>query len=220
MISETELSWPKVASFVRQLTHDVRNQLNGMELEAALIAESCATTETLESLARIREQLHHVAGSLRALSSKFAEPSPLLSPIPATEIFLIFQEQAGSISKLPSIDWSHTFGSEQINVDPSELATVARELLTNARDFGPGGDIAARGWVEGGSAIYEFREPKSAAIETKLWGHAPFHTTRRDGYGLGLWEARRLVEANKGTISHAFDLETKQLVTRLTFPIL
>jgi signal transduction histidine kinase len=219
MSSEPEISWSAIAKFVRQFTHDVRNQLNGLELEAALIAESLTTQETMESLARIREQLHHVAGNLKALSSKFAEPSPTLSPITAVELYLIFKEQAASMENLPAIDWTHTLQGERINVDATELANVAKELLVNARDFCPCGRLEIRGSAENGNVIYEFREPKSASVQTALWGRAPFHSTRRDGYGLGLWEVRRLVEANNGKITHEYEPGTKQLLTSLRFPI-
>src|SRR5579862_1210929 len=129
MCANGKLSWPKVAAFVRQLTHDVRNQLNGLELEATLIAESPATSEAIESLTRIREQLHRVAANLKTLSAKFADPSPAPSPIPATELFLIFQEQAANMEKLPPIDWTDSLKSERINVDATQLAAVAKELL-------------------------------------------------------------------------------------------
>lgn len=215
----SEIRWPAVAAFVRQLTHDVRNQLNGLELEAALIAESLAGKEELDSLTRIREQLHHIAGNLRALSAKFADPSPTLAPIPAVELFLIFQEQAENMENLPPIDWAHSLEREQIHVDAGEMAIVARELLANARDFSAGGPLEVRGRAESGNVIYELREPKSDSVRTKNWGHAPLLSTKRNGYGLGLWEARRLVEASHGKITHEYNSDSKQLLTTLRFPI-
>ncbi|HWB58363.1 MAG TPA: hypothetical protein VG733_02685 [Chthoniobacteraceae bacterium] len=223
MTSEPDIKWNAVAAFVRQLTHDIRNQLNGLELEAALIAEAPESAEAAESLARIREQLHQIAGSLRSLSSKFANPSPMLSPITAVELFLIFQEQAAHVENLPKVDWTHTLQQEQINVDATELAIVARELLTNARDFQPGERVEVRGLADGGSVIFQFHEPKAVSIETATlagWGSAPFESARRNRYGLGLWEARRLVEANNGKITRAYEAQAKKLLTTLTFPIL
>ena len=217
MCPEPDVSWSSVAAFLRQLTHDVRNQLNGLELEAALIADSITSPEATESLARIREQLHHIAGNLRAISSKFAEPSPSPAPIAAAELFLIFQEQAANMGDLPPIDWGHNFHSEKIIVDAAELANVAKELLTNAREFVADGRLEIRGRAESGKAVYEFREPKSGSVRTEHWGLAPFYSTKRNGYGLGLWEARRLVEANNGSITHKYKPDVKQLLTTLTF---
>jgi signal transduction histidine kinase len=216
---ESELSWVVIAGFVRQLTHDVRNQLNGLELETALIADSLSDPEAMESLVRIREQLHHVAGTLKTLSSRFADPCPTLSPIAATELFLIFQEQAASMDNLPAIDWAHTLENEQINVDATELANAVKELLSNARDFAPAGRLQIGGRAEMENVIYEFFEPKSDPLQTQCWGHAPFRSTKRNGYGLGLWETRKLVEANKGKITHEYRPGKKDLLTTLSFPV-
>jgi len=205
---------------MRQLTHDVRNQLNGLELEAALIADSLSDPEAMESLARIREQLHHVAANLRTISARFADPMPTRAPIAAADLFLIFQEQAAAMTDLPPIDWAHTLNGQQINVDATEMADVAKELLANAREFCGGGRLEIRGRFDGGMVLYEFCEPKTAAIKTELWGHSPFCSTKREHYGLGLWEARRLVEANNGKITHEFKPGAKQhLLTTLSFPV-
>ena len=48
--------------------------------------------------------------------------------------------------------------------------------------------------------IYEFlRTQKRGLWKPGDGGFAPFVSTRRGGYGLGLWETRRIVEANGGS---------------------
>lgn len=212
-----DLTWPAVAAFVRQLTHDVRNQLNGLELEAALMADSVPQPEILEGVIRIREQLHHTASHMKSLSSKFADPSPMLTRMPALELFLIFKEQAEAMGDLPPMEWSHTLKDELIEVDAGELATAAKELFSNARDFGAGESCKFEGRKNDGHIVYKLQQSKSAPVETKGWGYVPFMSTRRNSYGLGLWETRRLVEASRGSITHEYDPAARALVTTLSF---
>jgi len=220
MSSEADLEWPSVATFVRHLTHDLRNHLNGIELETTLLSDSITDSEGMESVARIREQLHELAGNLRELSGRFADPSPMPSAITALDLFLIFQEQAAHIEKLPGVDWSHTLQDEHLHVDAGGLARVARELFTNALAFGKGEPLKVTARADTGKVIYDFREPKSAHVETDRWGYTPFVSTRHGGYGLGLWETRKIVEASGGKIAHQYRPETKDLSSTLSFPIL
>ena len=72
--------------------------------------------------------------------------------------------------------------------------------------------------LSGDQVAFELREPKSAPVDPSAWGRAPFVSTRRGAYGLGLWEADRLVRANGGEVSREV-LSDGKLVTKLTFPI-
>jgi len=219
MSSEPDLSWPPIASFVRQLTHDVRNHLNGLELEVALLSDSVSDPQGMESMARLREQLRNLAGDLRRLSTKFVEPTPTQSPITALELFLIFQEQAAALENLPGIDWSHTLQKECVHVDATGLAHVAKELFSNAGAFKPAGRLKVIAKAGGNKVAYELHEPKAEPVETGRWGYIPFVSKRHGGYGLGLWEARRIVEANGGKITHEYSPKTKELSSTMTFPI-
>lgn len=214
---EPDLTWPAVAAFVRQLTHDVRNQLNGLELEAALMADSVPQPEILEGVTRIREQLHTTASHMKNLSAKFAEPSPTIARMPAHELFLIFKEQAESMEDLPPIEWSNTLKDELIEVDAGEMAAAAKEIFSNARDFGAGESCKFESHSNDGHVVYKLQQSKSAPVETKDWGYVPFMSTRRNSYGLGLWETRRLVEASHGSITHKYDPGARELVTTLSF---
>jgi signal transduction histidine kinase len=218
MSEEPNLSWSAMASFVRQFSHDVRNHLNALELETSLLGESIHDKEGMESVTRIRQQLRDVALSLKKLSTKIADPVAVPSPIDAAELFLIFKEQAAGMEGLPEIDWSHTLKKERINVDAATLAAVAKELLSNAQTFGSG-NLKISGRIETKNVIYEFRESKDKPVEPEQWGMMPFISARRGGYGLGLWEARRIVAANGGCIRHIYQPETKELCSALSFPI-
>jgi signal transduction histidine kinase len=219
MEHDLTLSWPRIAAFVRQHTHDVRNHLNSLDLEAALLLEGLTQEEDVESANRLRKQIRDLAAHLRTLSLRFAEPAVSPIPIAASEVFLIWQDQLREIQDPPQVQWHSEFGAEQISIDAMSIGPVFKELLTNARDFPATAPLQAMGRAEAGAAVYELREPKEAPVEVNGWGYQPFETTRRGGYGLGLLMVRRVVEANGGKVVRSFDNGSSELVTILRFPL-
>jgi hypothetical protein len=53
---EPDIPWELIAGFVRQFTHEVRNGLNSLDLEAALMQELAADDEAHACAARARQQ--------------------------------------------------------------------------------------------------------------------------------------------------------------------
>ncbi len=218
MSSSPDWSLPQLAHFIRQHTHDVRNELNGLDLEAALLAELVPDGEPAEGVARIRAQIHRLAADLRMLAGKFAEPHPSRAIYEARELFLIWQDQLTALDPAPLVEWSDTLGVEQVNVDAAALAEVFRELLANAQAFATGAPLHATAHVQDRAVVFELREPEATPIETASWGRAPFASTRPGHSGLGLWSAHRTITANGGEMQHRFAPDTRELITTLTFP--
>ena len=214
-----DLSWSHLAQFIRQLTHDVRNDLNGLDLEAVLLADLIPDGEAAESVARIRAQGRRLAGDLRVLSAKFADPKPALELYAARELFLIWKDQLAALQPAPTVEWKDTIGAERVKVDATALAHVFRELLANAQSFGTGAPIFAEARMEDRSIVFELREPKGAPVETASWGRAPFASMRHGHYGLGLWEVQRTITANGGEIVRRFAVDAMELISALRFPI-
>jgi signal transduction histidine kinase len=212
-----DVAWTRVTGFVRQHTHDLRNELNGLDLEAALLSDIVTDPEARESVARMRSEIRKIAAHLRTLSAKFAEARPNRVPIAAQEVFLIWQDQLTELAGL-EVDWTNHLDGEQVNVDPGILAQALRELLVNAQAFPAAGKLKASAGVEGGKVVFELKEPKKDVIDPATWGLSPFGTTRRGGYGLGLCTVLQAIEANGGTISWHFDCEVNSLVTTVSLP--
>jgi hypothetical protein len=220
MSSIPDVNWSRISTFVRQHTHDLRNELNGLDLEAALLADLVTDPEALEGVGRIRTGIRKVAADLRGLAAKFSEPRPNLVQLPAQDLFLIWKDQLGEVSGRPEVvEWSSELGEEQVNVDPSVVASAFHELLANAHSFGNGAKIHARATIENDQVVFELREPKVETVDPARWGSTPFLSTRRGGYGLGLCSVVRGVEASGGKITWTFDTGAQELVTRIFFPI-
>lgn len=218
METQPELSWPRLASFVRQHTHDVRNHLNGLDLEAALLSELVAgDEESKTSVDRLRRQIRELAAEMRKLSSKFAEPA--LSPVelPARDWLEIWKDQAGSVKPELEITWHDDGKNTRLKLDLDCVAKVFHELLSNAAAFKAGGPIRARVEAVDGQLLFTLTEPKSEAVDPSTWGRTLFSSTRRGGYGLGLWEVERMVAANGGEVRRSYDPQAKELVTTLAF---
>jgi signal transduction histidine kinase len=217
MDANPDLPWSRVAAFIRQHTHDVRNHLNSLELEASLMTDLISDPEAVECLGRIRAQIRTLASNLRALSVKFQEPKVLVSPIAASDIFEIWKEQWSALSERPQIEWKNDLGGQMLTVDCASLASVFTELLHNAKAFGTGDTLTASAFSDGLDVIFELREPKRDPVDPKEWGTTPFSSTRRQGYGLGLWEADRAVRANNGRVKRRYLPDERALVTTLSF---
>jgi nitrogen-specific signal transduction histidine kinase len=55
--------------------------------------------------------------------------------------------------------------------------------------------------------------------DTSLWGRAPLVTTRRGGYGLGLYHARQLFTLHGGDVEFRSNPEKSAVVSRITLPL-
>lgn len=217
-MDETHIPWSRVAAFVRQHTHDIRNGLNSLELETEFLHELVPEGEPGESVQRVRKQLRSVAQQLRALSALFQEPSPLAAKIPARVLLKIWREKHGALSPIPQARWVDELGAEQVSVDVEMMASVFRELLTNATVHSPGAGLTITARINGGNAIFELIESKKDPLDPATWGQ-PFVSTRRDRYGLGLWNAHRLTRLNSASLTQQYLPEESSLKTQIVFPV-
>ena len=208
-------SLPQIAAFVRQHSHDLRNDLTGIELEAVLLTSIFPEGEAAEIVRRLRAQIRKVAADLQALAAHFAEPKPARTLIAARELFRMWEKQSEPAG--PNISWTESLGDTRVNVDAASLAGVFRELLTNAVKFGDGSPLAISAAADAGQAIFSLQEPKAKPVDPAAWGQIPFISTKRSSYGLGLWEADRIVQANGGSVARA--CQNGQLITTLSFPV-
>lgn len=220
MEESPDLNWLGVSAFVRQHTHDVRNHLNGLDLEAALLAELVTDPEAKESVTRIRRQIRETAAAMRTLSAKFSDSKLALIPIAARDLVEIWKEQHATVEGAPEVVWNDRLGEEKVSVDPESIAAIFKELLCNATAFRSQAPLSASALVNERNAIFALGELKDGELDPSNWGRVPFHTTRRGGYGLGLWSMSRKILANGGEIERSFDPARRELVTTLRFPVL
>jgi signal transduction histidine kinase len=196
----------------------LRNGLNSLDLEAALMQELATDDEAHACAARARQQVRRLANQLRSLSTLFQKPQPAAVRMPARELFSIWREQQTGLSCASEVQWVEDLGNEEVNVDEMMIATVFRELLSNASAFAEGRPLTISARRDNNAVTFELREPKTNGLDPVDWDGA-FFTGRRGHYGLGLWNVRRLVEANSGTITRCFLEKESVLVTILRLPI-
>lgn len=218
MDDEYAVPWPRVAAFICQHTHDMRNHLNALDLEAALLRDLVTDARALESVDNMRAQIRVVATGLRELSLKMSEASPNRGVMLARDLLQIWQEQARALGMAERVAWNWQLGEERVDVDAAGVSKALRELLVNARQFGGDEKIVGAATVKDGWVAFELREEKSKAVDPADWGGNPLRTTRRGGYGLGLWEAERLVEASGGEVERLVR-DGATVVTRFCFPV-
>jgi signal transduction histidine kinase len=218
MHSVAELPWSRVAAFVRQHTHDVRNDLNSLDLESSLLSDIVTDDEAKESISRMRRQIRQCATKLKALSAKFSDPRPIPGPISARDLFEIWREQAEDLNEPLEMSWDSKLGEESVSVDVALVALALHELLENASTFSAGAKIAASAFSNEDAAIFELEESKPEPVDPKGWCINPLQSNRRGGYGLGLWQAQRIVQAHGGELKQRYIPEGKSLVSTVRLP--
>src|SRR5437763_11025990 len=70
------VAWPDVVRFFRQLSHDLRNQLNAVELQSAFLAELATDGELKAEVTRLRKMVSECGIALQRLSSRLNPSTP------------------------------------------------------------------------------------------------------------------------------------------------
>ena len=214
---------PRLVNFVRQVTHDVRNGLNAIDLQSAFIAEIAPEGEVAEELGKLRKMVSHITRDMQELSSRFGELRPVFMEYPIQEFLLGLKEavDAEFENQAKRIVWEEKAGDEEMTMDYTLLTNALMELVRNAIYFREGdAAIHFTVWNEKGNVVFEVRQARSRpATDWEAWGREPLSSSRRGGYGLGLFYVRRILDTLGGALATGYDAKSGELRVRLVLPL-
>lgn len=218
-----EVPFDRVAKFVRQLSHDVRNNLGSLDLQAAYLAELIADPETAAELKKLRGMIGSTAKMLQGVSANFRVPRLNRITIPARMFIEDFRERLAKTwpEEAAQIEWQGDAGDASIGVDVELMFAALSELVRNALHFHETKPpIHADASVSGDALVIEIREQRATvASPPATWGMSPLTSTRRGGYGLGLFHARQILAAHTATLDFVHEADKATLTTRVLLPL-
>lgn len=212
------IEWDNFVKFVRQLSHDLRNQLNAAELQAALIGEITTDTGLKPEVTRLRELVAKLGTSLQQLSAAVAPPHLTRLHYPANDLLNDLQKKIAQDFPEQSqrVKWEVSSNGAMLDIDPTLIGWVMRELFDNAFRHGSG-ELAARGRKRNDHFTFELHEPKSEAVVPAKWNEL-LGGVKHGHYGLGLKRARAIVAAHGGKLTSEFDSHSSVLTSQIALP--
>ncbi len=217
------LRWIDFLRFGRQLSHDLRNHLNAVELQSAYIGELTTDTEVKEEIMKLRETLSGLNAVLQNLSASLGQIKTEFMPYGGADfiedlgkkIANDFPKESGEIK------WEVQLGETILDIDPQLLQQALIELFKNAFRHERGeGALGVAAKIDNDRFVFTLREPKSRfESATENWGREPLRQISPGHYGLGLNRARAIVEAHRGKLRAHYDPAESVLVTTITLPL-
>ena len=217
------VSWGDMIRFVRQLSHDLRNDLNAIELQSAYISELTQDQELTTEIKRLREVATGMNSTLQLLSRAVGEVTPNVITYSARDFLADMRTQIDRnfSNEKDQITWDVQLQDETLNIDPQLFQEVFIELFANAFHYGRTEDaLVAGARIRDGRFVFTLREPKvSFSSNMQNWAREPLLNIRQRHYGLGLNRVRSIIEAHGGELQAQYDPETSTLVSTMTLPI-
>jgi K+-sensing histidine kinase KdpD len=208
---------------MRQVSHDLRNQLNAVELQSAFLAEIATDAEMKGEVKQLRQMVSECGSALQKLSVRLNPPAPNFTLYPAAEFVEDLKTKIGSEfpKQAGALNWQTDIRQSSVKVDPQLLQDALLELFRNAFETlaeGTSLDFNAR--TEGDNLVLTFHEPKAQfSLATEHWGREPLRHVNRGHYGLGLNRARTIIEGHNGKLQARYDSTGQKLVSEITVPL-
>lgn len=222
-LPEIQVSMPDVVKFVRQLAHDLRNDLNAAELQSAYLIEIAEAGELKEEIKRLRGMISQVGTNLQSVTVALGQPRLTQIPYSAKDFVDDFRQKLESDypGESAAVKWEVQAGEAELQIDPQLLLPALLELFGNAFRHGPGaGPISVAARTENGRFIFSLREPKAKfERSTENWGREPLRSVSQGHYGLGLHRARGIIEAHGGELKARYEPDTSFLISTVTLPV-
>jgi K+-sensing histidine kinase KdpD len=214
--------WPDMVKFVRQLSHDIRNNLNAVELQSAYLAELAEEGEMKNEVQRLREMISQIGISLQRLTAGLSQANPNLIPYPAADFVEDLKQKLAKEfpENAANVTWDVQLKDAPLQVDPQLAQQAFLEIFSNAFQHERNiTSITAKAYMDKNRFVFELREPKARfELPTENWGREPLRNVSQGHYGLGLNRVRSIAEAHGGDFRAEYDRKTSTLITTLTLP--
>jgi K+-sensing histidine kinase KdpD len=215
--------WADTVRFVLQLSHDLRNHLNAIELQSAYISELEGDAKLKGEINHLREMISGLTATLQKVSRGLGEVKPNPISYRASDFVEDLRKKISQEfpNTGPEISWDVRPGDAVLNIDPQLLEEAIIELFANAFRHGRSKDpLAAEVRIDKKRFLFTLREPKIRfELSTENWGREPLRKVSHGHYGLGLNRVRAVVEAHGGEMHAQYDPKASRLVTALILPL-
>jgi signal transduction histidine kinase len=216
-----------IGELVASVVHEVRNPLSAVKMNLRILETKCSTDPVIAEHFRLaRGQTDRMESMLSELLD-YSKPITLnLAPVAIADMISDAVRDFESEAKAHSIGISVRIaeGLTTVRADAPRLHQVLLNLLINARQATENGgkiSITAEKYFEQNREMLRLsiRDTGQGIPEDNLQHiFEPFFTTRKQGTGLGLSNARKIVEAHGGALS----VESKLLegtTVHVTLPV-
>ena len=208
-------------SFLRQLSHDVRNDLNAMELLVSYVEYEKADGDVGNALSQMHDAIRYGARRMLRVSRAAQFPDVESIPYPVN----ILQEDLREMLLLEKAElasrivWESCPPNAVIHADASLALEAFTELLDNATALSPAeATVEIRISCRESGVLWSISQHASECpANIEQWGLLPLVSTRRSHYGLGLFRVRRILQAHGAALSFNFDAGAQRLVTEVLF---
>jgi len=218
----SNVAWSDVVHLIRQLSHDLRNHLNAIELQSAYISELERDDELKGEIKRLRVMISGLTSTLQSLSNAVSVVKPNLILYPAADFVEDLRQKINRdfSAETAEINWKIQLGDAMLNVDPQLLQETFIELFANAFRHNRGkGVLVATAKIDNDQFLFTLEEPKARFdLPTDNWGREPLRKISQGHYGLGLNRVRAIVEAHGGELYAQYNPNVPAFTTTLVLP--
>ena len=185
----------KVSTFV---LHDLKNQVSGLSLMLDNARDYIGDPEFQQDmLETVSNTVVNMRGLILRLKNVKEKPELVIASVALGKIVQDAVETSGNQIELKG-------EAVQIAVDEEEIYKVVLNLLVNASEAtGNGTPVQIKYGQHEDFAFIEVQDSgcgmSADFIEDKLF--KPFETTKKHGFGIGLYQCRQIIEAHGGMIS-------------------
>ena len=124
------LSSEELAALVKRHTHDLRNILNGIEMELMLLAETADENEKAAAVKRVRREMRTADVTIRSFAAKFL--SETKTSVCVSDIAEQWVSDARILLPDHAITWDISTGEALIDVHVGLLRSVLNDMLVLA----------------------------------------------------------------------------------------
>jgi len=194
----------RLTSFV---IHDLKNSVSTLSMLSANALEHFDNPEFQRDAITT---LSRTVDRMRALLVRLAAAPEVSLTLAPVDLGALVQEAtaASAIPRRIAVA-RHLAALPAVSADREALLRVLQNLVTNAVEAIEGeGRIAVRTYREGGAAVFAIADSGCGMSEEYLRKRlfTPFQSTKKGGWGIGLYHAKGIVESHGGRL----EVESKQ----------
>ncbi|MDW7761213.1 MAG: HAMP domain-containing sensor histidine kinase [Acidobacteriota bacterium] len=191
----------EISSFTSVVAHEIKNPLNSLALLCELLHRK-GPPEVMADVALGREEVRRISDIIDRFSASLKPLRPHRENLVLRDVVREARDSVAPGSAKPGVEFRYTETSPiRVFADRDLLIQALQNLFRNAFEATESGEVAVKAEMIRGEILVRIEDtgrgmPPDEAVRI----FEPFFSTKDQGMGIGLYAARKIVEAHGGRI--------------------